>query len=98
MIKRVVCDQLTSYTSNSGNSEPLQSAYKQGHSSETAMLKVKTNLLDAIDQKKVVCLVFLDLSTVAFDTMSHEYLLNHLKYRFGVDGTVLAWHTDYLTE
>ena len=53
------------------------------------MLKVKTDLLDAIDQKKVVCLVLLELS-VAFDTVNYEYLLNHLKYRFGVDGTVLA--------
>ena len=61
------------------------------------MLKVKTDLLDAIDQKKVVCLVLLDLS-VAFDTVNHEYLLNHLKYRFGVEGTVLTWFTDYLTE
>ena len=33
---------------------------------------------------------------MAFDTMNHEYLLNHLKYRFRVDGTVLAWLTDYL--
>ena len=96
-IKRVVYDQLTSYTSNSGKMEPLQPAYKQGHSTETAMFKVKTDLLGATDQKKVVCLVFLDLS-LPFDTMTHEYLLNHLKYRFGVDGTVLAWLTDYLTK
>ena len=61
------------------------------------MLKVKTNLLDAIDQKKVVCLVLLDLN-VAFDTINHEYLLNHLKYRFGVDGAVLAWLIDYLRD
>ena len=97
IIERVVCNQLTSYTGNSDKTEPLQSAYKQGHSTETVMLKAKTELLDAIDQKKVVCLVLLDLSTV-LDTVKHEYLLNHLKYRFGVNGTVLAWLTDYLTE
>ena len=64
---------------------------------ETVMLKVKTDLLDVIDQKKVVCLVLLDLSAV-FNTVNHDYLLNHLKYRFGVEGTVLTWFTDYLTE
>ena len=64
---------------------------------EIAMLKVKTDLLDAIDQRKVVCLVLLNLS-VAFDTVSHDYLLNHFKYRFGVVGTALTWFTDYLTE
>ena len=92
-----MCNQLTSYTSNSGKTEPLQSACKQDHSTQTAMLKVKTDLLDAIDQKKFVCLVLLDLS-VAFDIVNNEYLLNCLKYRFGVDGTVLVWLTDYLTE
>ena len=97
IIKRVVCNQLTSYTANSDKIEPLQSAYKQGHPTETAMLKVKTDLLDAINQKKVICLVLLDLSA-AFDTVNHDYLLNYLKYRFGVEGTALTWFTDYLTE
>ena len=79
IIKRVVYNQLTSYTANNGKTEPLQSAYKQGQSTEAAMLKVKTDLLDDIDQKKVVCIVLLDLS-MAFDSMNHEYLLNYLKY------------------
>ena len=95
IIERVVCDQLTFYIANSVKIEKLQLAYKQGHSTETAMLKVKTDILDAIDQRKVVCLVLLDLS-VAFDTVNHNHLLNHLKYRFGVVGTALAWLTDYL--
>ena len=95
IIERVVCDQLKLYTADSGKIEQFQSAYKQGHSMETVMLKVKTDLLDAIDQRKVVCLVLLDLS-VAFDTVIHDHLLNLLKYRFGVVGTALMWFTDYL--
>ena len=59
------------------------------------MLKVKTDILDAIDQRKVVCLVLLDLS-VAFDTVDHNHLLNCLKYRFGVVGTALTWLMEYL--
>ena len=59
------------------------------------MLKVKTDILDAIDQRKVACLVLLDL-IVAFNTVNHNHLLNCLKYRFGVVGTALAWLTDYL--
>ena len=95
IIERVVCDQLTSYIANSDKIEKLQSAYKQGHSTKTAMLKVKTDILDAMDQRKVVCLVLLDLSA-AFDTVNHDHLLNCLKYRFEVVGTALAWLTDYL--
>ena len=95
IIERVVCEQLTLYTADSDKIEKFQSAYEQGHSTETAMLKVKTDLLDAIDQRKVVCLVVLDLSE-AFDTVNHDHLLNCLKYRFGVVGTALTWFTDYL--
>ena len=51
--------------------------------------------MDAIDQRKVVCLVLLDLS-VAFDTVNHDHLLNCLNYRFGVVGTALTWFKDYL--
>ena len=56
---------------------------------------MKTDLLDAIDQRKVVCLVLLNLSA-AFDIVNHDHLLNHLKYRFGAVGTALAWFTGYL--
>ena len=54
IIERVVCDQLTCYIADSDKIEKLQSAYKQRHLMETAMLKVKTDILDAIDQRKVV--------------------------------------------
>ena len=63
---------------------------------EMTLLKVKANLLDAMDGKEVVCLILLDLS-VAFDTVSHEILLNHLHHRFGIAGTALAWVRDYLS-
>ena len=56
---------------------------------------MKTDILNAIDQRKVVCLVLLDLSA-AFDPVNHNHLLNCLKYRFGVVGTALAWLMDYL--
>ena len=41
IIERVVCDQLTLYTADSDKIKPFQSAYKEGHSMETVMLKVK---------------------------------------------------------
>ena len=74
----------------------LQSAYKAGHFTETALLKVKTDILSAINNSEVVCLVLLDLSA-AFDMISPQILLDRLKYHFGVDGTVLNWLESYLT-
>ena len=63
---------------------------------ETAMWKVKSDLLTDMDNKEVTCLILLDLSA-AFDTVNHKHLLNRLKYRFGIDGTILQWIESYLT-
>ena len=57
MIECVVCEQLGDHVSKTGNLEVLQSAYKAGHSTETALLKVKTNILNAINNIEVMCLV-----------------------------------------
>ena len=90
LVKRAVCDHLMDHVTNTGKLENLQSAYRSGHSTESALLKVKTDLIDAMDNQKVTCLVLLDLS-VAFDTVSHELLLNQLKFRFGITGSALSW-------
>ena len=76
--------------------EPMQSAYRAGHSTETALIKVKPDVLNAIDNKEVVCLVLLDLSA-AFDTVDHQILLERLKNMFGLTGTVINWITSYLS-
>ena len=68
----------------------MQSAYRADLSTETALLKIKTDILNNMDQKRVTFLVLLDLSA-AFDLDSFKLLLNHLHYRFGVTGTALKW-------
>ena len=69
-IEWAVTSQLTKHISENGLLEPMQSAYRSGHSTETALLRVKTDLLHAIDHQEVVCLILLDLSS-AFDTVDH---------------------------
>ena len=90
LIERVVCAQISEMAEKSGNTEPLQSAYKRNHSTETALLKVKADILQAMDNQRVVCLILLDLSA-AFDTVNHQLLLNRLKDRFGFGGVILDW-------
>ena len=75
--------------------EPFQSAYKRHHSTETALLKVSSDVLNEIDNKKVCVLVLLDLSA-AFDTIDHEILLERLEKSFLLSGTVLMWFKSYL--
>ena len=53
----------------------FQSAYKQFHSTETALLKVHNNISLNMDTGKVTPLTLLDLSA-AFDTIDYSVLLD----------------------
>ena len=60
-------------------------------------MKVKNDILmNNMDEQKVTLLVLLDLSS-AFDTVSHQVLLERLRSRFGVTGTALDWFASYLS-
>ena len=45
----MVCNQITQYTGTTGIAEKFQSAYRAFHSTETALIKVKDDILRAID-------------------------------------------------
>ena len=74
----------------------LKSAYRQLHSTETALLRVQNDLLQAVDKHGGAILVLLDLSA-AFDTIDHTKLLETLEKSFGITGGALHWVTSYLT-
>ena len=88
--ENLACKQLMHYTNSSSQMEDCQSAYQEILSIETALLKVKADILDGINIKEVICLVMLDLSA-AFVIVNLYLLLNILKYRFGVWDLVLPW-------
>ena len=90
-----MAQQLTSHMRENNLHEQMQSAYRQNHSTETALLKVHSDILSAVDNGCVVVLVLLDL-TVAFDTIDHAILLSRLRHRFGVTGAALDWLRSYL--
>ena len=96
IIERAVTDQLTHHIAKYNVMEPMQSAYRMGHSTEMALLKVKTDILRALDNQEVICLLLLDLS-VAFDMVDHQILINRLTTMFGISGCALTLIRSYLT-
>ena len=95
LTEKAVAVQLQEHMLVNGLFPELQSAYRQNHSTETALLKVKNDLLMAMDKGQVTLLVLLDLSS-AFDTVEHEILLERLRSTIGLRGKVLSWFDSYL--
>ena len=68
VIERIVAEQMRAHLSEGDLMPPVQSAYRQGHSTETALLKVIGDIIDAADNRQVTLLGLLDMSA-AFDTV-----------------------------
>jgi len=66
-----------------------------GHSTETAVLRVLSDLLEAVDDGDIAALALLDLSA-GFDSVDHSILCKRLRLTFGLDGQVLEWFRSYL--
>ena len=73
LFERIVSLQLK----DNGLLPDLQSAYRAMHSTETAVLKVLSDLLLALDSGNLAMLTLLDLSA-AFDSVDHDTLLQRL--------------------
>jgi hypothetical protein len=74
LVERIVAKRFTSYATTFNLFPPQQSAYRAHHSTETAVLSVRDDLVHAIDRGQESLLVLLDLSA-AFDTVDHQILL-----------------------
>ena len=73
-----------------------QSAYWKRHSTETAMLRVWSDILEAADRRQVTLLGLLDLSA-AFDCVDHDILLQRLEIGLGLSDVLLRWIQSFLT-
>ncbi|CAG2244082.1 unnamed protein product [Mytilus edulis] len=72
-----------------------QSAYRQFHSCESALLRLVNDILDGMEHQEVTAMIAVDLSA-AFDTVDHSILIKVLEYQYGVNGTALKWIDSYL--
>ena len=88
--------QLLRYLKDNDLLPNLQSAYRGHHSTETAVLKVLSDIVSALDTGNIAMLTLLDLSA-AFDSVDHNTLLQRLRKSYGLGGKVIDWFTSYIS-
>ena len=96
LLERAVQMLLKAFIDNNNLMPTKQSAYRQGHSTETAVTKIYNDMLLAADSGQLTAVCLLDLAG-AFDTVDHDLLLLRLKRQFGLRGVALQWFCSYLS-
>ena len=96
IIEKAIATQIHSHLINNDIVDNFQSAYKTGHSCETALLRVYNDIVTTIGRGNGAMLVLLDLSA-AFDTIDHDNLFCILEKYVGICGNALKLIKSYFS-
>lgn len=91
-----VTSQISDYLSTNELLPATLFPFRPGHLTTTAVLRVLSDILTAVDRGDFAALVLLDLST-AFNTVDLTILLERLRRTFGFCGIGLEWMASYLS-
>ena len=94
MVEKAVLNQFNAHSDNHNLLPDFQSAYREGYSTETALLKLVNDALWLMENKQIQVVAIMDLSTT-FDMVDHD-LLSVLHNSFGISDTALSWYDTYL--
>ena len=97
IIEKVVAARLIEHLSSNGLKDQYQSAYRKGHSTETALICVHNDIVSAVDKGCGVCLILLDLSA-AFNTVDHTILCTFQENHNGLGGHALDFFKSFLAD
>jgi len=97
ILERLVLRRLRPHVLTTGNFSEFQSAYRVGHSTETALLKVVNDIVTAACDRLSTVLLSLDISA-AFDTIDHTILLDRARRDFGIHDTALNWLQSFVSD
>ena len=97
ILEKIVLSQVSSYLNSRNPYNTCQSAYRPGHSTETALLKVVNDLFLSLNKGNISVLALLDFSS-AFDTIVHPIPIHRLHTDFGFTDAVHQWFSFCLTD
>ena len=88
ILEKIIANRLQAHIKNNHLSNPLQSAYRKHHSTESAPLKVHNDIIISMDKGEVTALTLLALSA-AFDTIDHATLTDRLSDWYGIGSNLI---------
>ena len=96
VLERVVAIQIEDYFESNNLLGPFQFGFRKYKSTISELLTLFDSLLEGKENRKEIMVILYDLSA-AFDTVSHDILLEKLK-AYGFDDSSLKWMKSYLQD
>ena len=95
LMEKLVFNRLYSYLENKNLLPPFQCGFRRKHCCLDILLYLENYIQIALRSKKVLVIVFFDISK-AFDSASHSNILYNLLNK-GVKGKIFRWIYDFLS-
>ena len=96
ILERVAYNQLYNYLSNNNLLYDLQSGFRQGYCTDTALIHLVDVIRSNMDKSLITGVVLIDLQK-AFDTVDHNILAMKLE-AIGLDIPSVQWFNSYISE
>lgn len=93
-LEKIIFARVTTFLEKNNTLTDFQFGFRKGKSTETALLAIKENLLQNIQNNLYTIGVLIDLSK-AFDCINHDILINKLS-NIGIRGSALSLFDSYL--
>ena len=96
LIEKIVHNRIYSHCENNNILDDRQGGFRPNHSTCHTTAMFINDIYTAMNTNETLLAVYID-AMKAFDTVNHNILLQKAKH-YGIDGNLLAWLENYLSE